>query len=48
MTIEKARELLGKKAEKMTDSEVERIISDLHTLAEIVIESYIVNKSKNG
>lgn len=41
MTIEKARKILGKKAEKMTDEEVSRLINTLRTLADIAIDQVI-------
>lgn len=40
ITIDKAREILGKKAEKMTDEEVLRIVNDLYQLADIALQAY--------
>ena len=46
MTIEKARKILGKKAENMSDEEVQEIISQLETLAHIAIDSFLADQKK--
>jgi len=46
IAIEKAREILGKKAENMSDEEVLDITSELETLAHIVIDSYLAEQKK--
>jgi len=44
ITIERAREILGKKAEKMSDEEVLKITSELEMLANIAMDSYLAEQ----
>lgn len=46
ISMEKCRELIGEKAESMTDDEIARIREDLYGLAELALESYF-EKKKN-
>ena len=41
MSIEEARELLGKDADKMSDEEIEKLICDLDVIARWAIRDYL-------
>lgn len=41
MTIQRAREVLGKEGEKLTDKEIEAIRNSLYALSEILINQVI-------
>lgn len=40
VSIEEARELLGKDAEKMTDEEIEKLIRDMDQLVRLIFKMY--------
>ncbi len=46
MTIQRARVILGKKAEKLTDAEISEIISFIGILAEVTISNWKRDKLK--
>lgn len=47
MTLTKARKILGKLAEKLTDDEVMKEIETATMVAEVVLLSYKEDKNKN-
>lgn len=46
MDIKRARELLGKKGEKMTDDEILRLQGQLEIIADIVIDQVVAKSEK--
>ncbi len=44
VTIEEARQILGKRAEKLEDKEVGMLINHLYSLAEIMVDDFLYKK----
>jgi hypothetical protein len=47
MTIEKARKILGKKAENYTDEQIQEILNTLTVLADIAIDQAVAKPTEN-
>jgi hypothetical protein len=47
VTVEQAREKLGKNAEKMSDQEIEKLLNLMRIICNKVIDSVVENKDSN-
>ncbi len=46
ITIKEARKILGKKYLRYSDDEIQRVVNDIHALADITLDVYLDLKSR--